>query len=187
MTEKAYSTSDPEIVAVYRQALADRAEMGKKIAAGVRVLGAGPRVFVRDSGFSGIARSITAVEQQGDHIPDGWRVVGGNLEPRRGKPGEAARQWLTDHQPVDVRGVMEKHGLPRSCWLPRGREFGWSISRPALFEHDGVLWASYAAEPGTSDSGFDTEKCTWEPRKLSEFHAAREASEAAEQGAGVAA
>ncbi|AXH89440.1 hypothetical protein [Micromonospora aurantiaca] len=184
--EHAYSTNDPTIVNAYRQALADRAEMGKKIAADVKALGAGPRVFVRDSGFSGISRSITAIEQQGDHIPDGWRVVRGNLEPRRGKPGEAARQWLAEHQPVDVRAVMEKHGLPRSCWLPRAQEFGWSISRPALFEHDGEVWACYAVEPGTSDSGFDTEKCTWTPRKLSEFHAAREAAEEAEKSAGVA-
>lgn len=173
--ERAYSTSDPTIVAAYRQAKADAADVGKRIAGDLKKLGAGPRVFVRNSGFSGIAATLTAIEQQGDHIPDGWRVVRGNLEPRRGKPGAQARQWLADHQPVDVRSVMEKHGLPRSCWTPRDREFGWAISRPALFEHDGTLWASYASEPGTSDSGFDTEKCTWTPRKLSEFHAASEA------------
>jgi hypothetical protein len=187
MTDHAYSTDDPNTVNTYLQALAARAEMGKKIAADVKTLGAGPRVFVRDSGFGGHSRSITAIEQQGDHIPDGWRVVRGNLEPRPGKPGEAARKWLAEHQPVDVRAVMEKHGLPRSCWLPRAKEFGWTISRPDLFEHNGVLWACYAAKPGTSDSGFDTDKCTWTPRKLSEFHAAREAAEEAKKTAGVSA
>ncbi|MFI2663215.1 hypothetical protein [Micromonospora carbonacea] len=187
MSEHVYATSDPTIVAAYRRAVADRAEMGKRIAADVKALGAGPRVFVRTSGFSGIPTQLTAIEQQGDHVPDGWRVVRGNLEPRRGKPGESAREWLANHQPVDVRDAMEKHGLPRACWLPRDREFGWTISQCRLFEHDGTLWASYAAEPGTSDSGFDTERCSWESRKLSEFYAAREAMEAAEQVAGVAA
>src|SRR5207237_9029872 len=114
MTERAYPTSDPAIVAAYRQALTDRIEMSKSIAADVKALGAGPRVFVRDSGFSGISRSITAIEQQGDHIPDGWRVVRGHLEPRRGQPGEAARKWLAEHPPVDLRSVMAAHGHPRS-------------------------------------------------------------------------
>ncbi|MFI1194035.1 hypothetical protein ACH4T9_12370 [Micromonospora sp. NPDC020750] len=185
MTEHVYSTSNPTIVAAYRKAKADAAEAGKRIAADVKKLGAGPRVFVRTSGFSGITASLTAIEQQGDHIPEGWRVVRGNLEPRRGKPGEAARQWLADHQPADVRHVIEQHGLPRAAWIPRGNDFGYRIVAPKLFEHDGTLWASYAAEPGTSDSGFDTERCAWETRKLSEFYAAREAMESAEQTAGV--
>jgi hypothetical protein len=182
-TERAYSTSDPAIVAAYRQACADRTATGKRIAAAVADLGAGPRVFVRSLGFGGPDR-ITAIEQSGDHVPDGWRVVRGNLEPRRGTPGEVARQWLADHQPVDVRGVMEAHGLPRACWIPRDREFGWTVSRPKLFEHDATVWACYETEPGTADSGFDTDRCTWEPRPLSEFYAAWEAHEAttAEQG-----
>lgn len=185
-TNVAYSTNDPTTVAAYRQAYADRAAAGKRIAADVKALGAGPRVFVRGSGFSNTPDRITAIEQAGDHIPDGWRKVRGYLEPRRGKPGEPARQWLAEHQPVDVRHVMEAHGLPRACWVPRENEFGWTIVAPKLFEHDGTVWACYEAEPGTGGSGFDTEKCTWTPRRLSEFYAAweaHEASTAAEAGA----
>ena len=186
MNETAYSTSDPTIIAAYRQAVADRTAAGKRIAADLTELGAGPRVYVRNSGFTGTTARVTAVEQSGDHIPDGWRVVGGNLEPRRGKPGEQARKWLDDHQPVDVRAALEGHGLPRACWIPDDRSGGYRIVQPVLFEHDGTLWACYRAEPGRSGSGFDDRPCTWERRKLSEFHAARESAEAAE-AAGVAA
>lgn len=179
MTDKqhAYSTDNPDAVAAYRQALADHSAMGKRLCDDVAALGAGPRVYLRSSGFPGSPDRITALEQAGNHIPDGWRVVRGQLEPRRGKPGDAARQWLADHQPVDVRHVMESHGLPRACWLPRDKEFGWSIVTPKLFEHDGVLWACYQGEPGVSGSGFDEVRCTWTPRKLSEFFAAFEAHE----------
>lgn len=178
-TEFAYSTDDPATVAAYRQALADRNEFAARIRADVEQLGAGPRVYLTSSGFPDSPDRITAVEQRGDHVPDGWRVVRGHLEPRRGKAGDGARRWLADHQPVDVRHVMEQHGLPRAAWVPRDREFGWSIVTPKLFLHDGTLWACYAAEPGTGGSGFDDDRCTWTPRRLSEFHAAWEAFEEA--------
>jgi hypothetical protein len=177
----AYSTDDPETVAAYRQALADRNATGKRIRDDVLALGAGPRVMARGGSFPGDRQKVVGIEQQGDHVPDGWRVVRGNLEPRRGKPGDAARKWLEDHQPVDVRHVMEAHGLPRACWIPsRKGDFSYRIVKPELFEHEGTLWACYESEPGKSGSGFDDDACTWTPRKLSEFHAAREAVEAAD-------
>lgn len=177
----AYSTDAPEVVQAYRQAVEKRNEFGKWMRTELDALGAGPRVFVRSSGMSGDKQQVTAIEQSGDHIPDGWRIVRGNLEPRRGKPGEAARRWLAGHQPVDVRHVMEQHGLPRSCWVPATREsFSFRVVTPELFEHDGALWACYDTEPGTSDSGFDDKPCTWTPRRLSEFHAAKEAFEEAQ-------
>lgn len=178
----AYSTDSAEIVAAYRQALADRNAMGKRINEDVKALGAGPRVYHRSGSFAGDKDRITGVEQQGDHVPGGWRVVRGNLEPRRGKPGDGARQWLAEHQPVDVRHVMEGHGLPRAAWVPRGDAFGWRIVKPALFEHDDTMWACYDGEPGTSGSGFDEQRCTWTPRRLSEFYAAKEAFDAAQVG-----
>lgn len=176
----AYSTDNPDIVAAYRQALADRNTMGKRIHDDAIALGCTGRAMVRSGAFAGDPDRITALEQQGNHVPDGWRVVRGNLEPRRGKPGEGARQWLSDHQPVDVRHVMEGHGLPRASWVPKGNGFGWKIVKPAFFEHDGTLWACYEGEPGTSGSGFDEQRCTWTPRKLSEFYAAKEAFDAAQ-------
>lgn len=172
--EYAYSNDKPEAVAAYRQARTDRDAFGKRVAADLRELNAGPEVYFVSNSFSGGRDRITAIQQKGDHVPEGWRVMkrSGLLEPRRGKPGESAQQWLTDHQPVDVRHVMEGYGLPRSCWIPGGS--GYRIISPKLFEHDGVLWACYQGEPGQS-GGFDNKPCTWTPRKLSEFHAAFEA------------
>ncbi len=186
-TEHAYSTDNPEIVDAYRRAVEKHNAFGQWMRTELDALGAGPRVLVRSSHFSGDKQELTAIEQSGDHIPEGWRKVRGNLEPRRGKPGEAARQWLADHQPVDVRHVMEGHGLPRSCWIPASPgSFSFRLVSPELFEHDGTLWACYEGEPGTSDSGFDDKPCTWTPRKLSEFHAAREAFADIQQVAVVA-
>lgn len=69
--------------------------------------------------------------------------------------------------------------MPRASWIP-GSGFGWRVVSPQFFEHDGALWVRYAAEPGTGESGFDNDRCTWEPCKLSEFYAALEAVQAAE-------
>lgn len=178
-SEFAYSTSAPATLAAYRQALVDRATMGKKVAASLEELGAGPQVYMISDGIPGTRDRFTAIQPQGDHVPEGWRLMkrSGLLEPRRGKPGEAARAWFAEHQPVDVRHVMEQHGLPRSAWKPSPS--GYSISTPQLFDGGDALWARYASEPGTGGA-FDTKPCTWTPRKLSEFHTAWEAFQARE-------
>lgn len=178
MPQHAYSTSDPAILAAYHQTTADHAAMGERIRDDLTALGAGPQVWLQRGSF-GSANQITAIQQNGDHVPDGWRIVRGNLEPRRGKPGEAARKWLADHQLPDLRHVLAQHGLPRNVWVPNPSQGNYRVCPPELFELDGVLWALYDAEPGNSEISFDTEKCTWTPRKLSEFHAAAEAREAA--------
>lgn len=172
-TPFAYSTDDPTRVHAYREALAASRRVGINIRRDLHTLGAGPKVYL-NHGMFGSKDELVALEQLGDDIPDGWRVVRGRLEPRRGKPGESARQWLADHQPVDVRQVMTEHGLPRAAWLPQETGFGWRISPPEVFEHDGVLWALYDAEPGESESGFDDQQCEWPACPLSEYYAAKE-------------
>lgn len=187
--QRAYSTGDPAALTAYREAVEQHRTFGKKIAAALEALGCGPRVYLRQGLVSGDRQRVTALEPKGDHVPEGWRLMksSGMLEPRRGKPGEPARRWLAEHQPTDVRHVMEAHGLPRSCWLPGSRDFSYRISAPTLFEHEETLWAMFDAEPGASGSGFDDQKCTWTPRKLSEYHTAREAHEAVQTTAEVAA
>ncbi len=172
-TQHAYSTDNTDAVTAYRQAKDGHAAFADRMRADVEALGAGPRAFLR-GGFGG-PTEITALERKGDHIPEGWRVVRGQLEPRRGKPGETARRWLADHQPVDVRHVLTKHGLPRDVWVPNPKAGNYRVCKPEIFEHLGILWALYEAEPGSSEIGFDNTPCTWTPRKLSEFHAAFEA------------
>jgi hypothetical protein len=175
-TEHAYSTSSPAALAAYRDVVAARDEFGPRVVADVEALGAGPGIYTHGGAIG--PEEITSLEQKGDHVPDGWRVVRGRLVPRRGRPGEVARQWLADHQVPDVRHVMTGYGLPRATWVPSGDGLRYRIVGPRLFEHEGTLWACYEGEPGTSQSGFDRERCTWTPRKLSEFYTALEAVQA---------
>jgi hypothetical protein len=182
--QRAYSTDNPEAVAAYREAKEARLAFAERLRSDVEALGAGPNVYVRN-GF-GAPNEIFTLEQKGDHVPEGWRIVRGNLVPRRGKPGEGARRWLANHQPVDVRHVLTEHGLPRNVWVPNPSQGNYRVCAPEIFEHEGVLWALYEAEPGAQEIGFDSSPCTWTPRKLSEFHAAFEAfqeAEAAKAGA----
>jgi hypothetical protein len=175
----AYSTTDTETIAAYRQAKAGHSTFAARLRADVEALGAGPRVYLRSGAF-GSPNTITGLEPKGDTIPEGWRIVRGNLEPRRGKPGEQARQWLAAHQPVDTRHVLAQRGLPRDVWVPNPKVGNYRVVAPEIFEHKGVLWALYEAEPGSGEIAFDDAKCTWTPRKLSEFHTAFEAFEEAD-------
>lgn len=175
--EYAFSTDNPATLAAYRETRAAAKEFAARLKADCDNLGVAG-AYVR-RGVWGSPDEINALGPgESGAVPDGWRMVRDQLEPRRGKPGDAARQWLADHQPPDVRHVMTKHGLPRHSSMPSGTG-GYRMSAPALFEHDGTLWACYEGKPGgpfDSDDG----PCTWTPRKLSEFHTVREAAEAAD-------
>jgi hypothetical protein len=179
--EYAYSTDNPEAVAAFRQTGTDMSTFLTRLRADIAALPgvANPLVY---RGVWGLRDELVALEPDGSGVvPDGWRLVRGRFEPRRGKPGDAARKWLADHQPPDVRHTLTQHGLPRHVSIATGAG-GFRMVSPMLFEHDGVLWACFSAEPSKGFFG-DEDPCTWTPRKLSEFHAAREAVEAAKSEA----
>lgn len=174
MTEHAYSTDNPEVVTAYRITVAEFNDCGRRARESAARLGknSGPLIVTsRVSAPRVVGLSTTSPNDP----PDGWRYSKSeqHLVPRRGRPGEPARRWLDAHQPPDLRAVLERHGLPRTC--KPGPELRWFLATPGVFEHDGTVWALYPNEPDG--------ECTWTPRKLSEFHAAREAMEAAEQAA----
>lgn len=178
MTESAYSTDNPEHVTAYRNVLAARNDWSTRVKDGVAALGAGPNIWISNGFYKCEITGIQAKwlpDDQGYHIPDGWRVnKDGILKPRRGKPGESARQWLAGHVMPDTRAAMAEHGLPREVWA-LGGSGGYRICGPELFEHDGVLWAKYPLAPSECD--FNKQECTWTPRRLSELYAAKEAHE----------
>jgi hypothetical protein len=181
MSSYAYSTDEPEILAAFREAAAAMADYLPRLREEIATIGGAknPLVF---SGMWGSPDELVALEPDGSGvIPDGWRMVRSRLEPRRGGPGEGARKWLADHQPPDIRHTLAAHGLPRHAYLssPSG---GFRLIPPVLFEHDGSLWACYDGEPGRGYLD-DGKPCTWTPRRLSEFHAAKEAREAEKIGA----
>ncbi|MCG5464173.1 hypothetical protein MED01_002338 [Micromonospora sp. MED01] len=178
MTEHVYSTSDPDVVTAYTETARNFDDMGRRAREDAEKLG-------NNKGALIVNRRTSAPEVVGlsaddpEKPPQGWRYskTEGHLVPRRGKPGDPARQWLEAHQPPDMRAVMEANGLPRFC--KHGEDLRWFLATPGLFEHDGTVWAMYPTEPDGD--------CTWDRRKLSEWHAAREAVAAAAQGVGVAA
>lgn len=172
MTEHVYATSDATIVTAYRDTAAAFNEMGRKAREDAAALGKNQGALIRNHRTSRPEVVGLAALDPADP-PAGWRYSKAEecLVPRRGKAGESARQWLDAHQPPDLRAVLEQHGLPRVC--QPGPDFRFFLATPGLLEHDDMVWAMYPAAPDG--------ECTWERRKVSEFHAAREAMEAAEE------
>lgn len=178
----AYSTDRPEVLAAWRSASEARQEFGRRLAADCETLG-GNTGALMNRGVWGRDRIVGLQPDGSGAVPDGWRAVRGRLEPRRGKPGEAARQWLADHQPPDVRHTLAEHGLPRHSTMPGGPAMTYRLISPVLFELDGTLWVCYEGEPGDAlMSGERLDESIWTLRRLSEFHAAREELEARHGG-----
>lgn len=177
--QHAYSTGRPEVVAAWRDASEARQEFGRRLAADCEALGGNTGALL-NRGVWGSPDRIVALEPDGSGtIPDGWRMVRRQLEPRRGKPGEAARRWLADHQPPDARHTLTGHGLPRHSTMPGGPAMTYRLVSPVLFELDGTLWACFEGKPGDAlMTGDAVDESIWAPRRLSEFHAAREEWEA---------
>jgi hypothetical protein len=180
----AYSTDNPETVAEYRQVRQARTEYAERLRSDCDALGGNSGALFR-GGMFGQPDALVALDPDGSGtIPAGWRLVRGRLEPRRGAPGDPARSWIAEHQPPDIRCAMVPHGLPRHSVIAAEQNgFTHRHITPVLFEHDGTLWACYEGYPAYPDSllvAKDGAGCTWTPRKLSEFYAAREAVMAAE-------
>ena len=177
MNEHAYSTSDPTVVTAYRAACDGYRDMSRRTSEDAETLGNNRGALISSNVFAG-PHIVGLAADDPASPPAGWVYSKRNncLVPQRGKTGDAARQWIDAHQPPDVREVLAGHGLPRMSQYTRGDTYVRAL--PELFEHGGTLWARYR---GDVDG-----VCTWERRRLSEFHAARESAEAAE-GAGVAA
>lgn len=172
MNEHAYSTDDPATVAAFKATAIAYNEMGGRAREDAEKLGNNKGALIV-GGVLGAPRVVGLAADDPANPPEGWQYVKGRdqLEPRRGKAGESARQWLAGHQPPDLRGVLAEHGLP--VYYRNGNKIG----NPALFLHDDTVWALYG--------GYPEGECTWTQRKLSEFHAAQEALEAAETAAKV--
>ncbi|MER7331612.1 MULTISPECIES: hypothetical protein [unclassified Micromonospora] len=167
MTEHVYSTSDPTTVAAFKAAADAFRDGGRRAREDAEKLGKNKGALMI-SGPIGKPRLVGLEPDDPTDPPQGWQYIKSRerLEPRRGRAGDAARHWMDAHQPPDLRGVMGEHGLP--AYYRRENIIG----APELFEHGGTLWALFKGEPQGS--------CSWEPRKLSEFYAAREAMESAE-------
>ncbi|MEU1761203.1 hypothetical protein [Micromonospora sp. NPDC005652] len=170
--EHVYSTSDPDIVAAYREALEAYNAMSRKCREDAATLGKNKGALVVRAGL--LSPEVVGLKADDPNDPPAGRIYlkkWERLVPRRGKAGEAAERWLKEHQPPSVLAALEEHGLPSIC--QPGEDYRFFLTPPGVFEHDGTLWAKYPNEP----SG----ECTWTQRRLSQWHAAREAAEDAEK------
>lgn len=174
MTESVYSTDNPETVTAYLDACrAERDALNAAVEA-ARTLGGNNGVFVSTGPF-GDRRIVGLAPDPDNPPPAGWTKLQRNtyLTPGRGKAGERAENWLADLQPpTGPRAVMDGHGLPRYAKSSH-ESASFAIRTPEIFEHDGTVWALYR--------GHVEGECTWTPRRLSEYHAAKEAMQAANE------
>jgi hypothetical protein len=185
MSEIAYSTDNPEAVAAFRAACAERNEFGPRVKAAAEQLGKNNGALFFSGVFGPRTCAGLAPADPADP-PEGWvySKTKDLLVPRRGKAGDVARAWLDEHKsPVDPLNVLSDHGLPRNDDLGADSQGRMRVGVPEVFHHDGVLWAHYRGGPhGLFGS---PKECSWTPRKLSEYFAAREAYQAAEEAAGA--
>lgn len=103
-----------------------------------------------------------------DSPPDGWRLHRGT---------ERQGDWLTPIRRSNAgKALYAEIEAIRTKGDPRHKLPGWKWemfrAEPGLFLHDGYVWM----HTGTTD-GVDVD--VWEPVRLSEFYAAREAKDEA--------
>lgn len=103
-------------------------------------------------------------------LPDGWRRERSNprhvVPALRSKQGKANAQMLADH----AYRITPPPGLP---------DIEWGTDRMGTYgieEYDGVVFATLGFTP-SHETNIDWD--LWEKAKLSEYHAAKEAHEAA--------
>lgn len=182
-----YSTTDPDTVKALLDATQALHDFAVKVCADAEQLGNNKGVR-RSGGLFGHIEVAGLAPDDPENPPEGWRYLKGRdiLLPRRGKAWESARRWMSDHEApkVDVRGVLSEHGLPRYSTNGSGDLGGLRIDMPGIFHHDGTVWANYSGRPcneplAVRDEDYAEPDERWMLRRDSEWHAAREALEAA--------
>jgi hypothetical protein len=184
MTPTAYATNDPTVVAAFLAARDAESAFASHVIREAYALGNNTGVM-RNGITSGQGYTTVGLAPKDEADPPaGWTYSSRKrmLVPARGRAGDAARQWLKDHQPpaeANVYGVLAAHGLPQNDL--RGFKDGARLfSVPMVGHVDGTVWALYDGTPGVWYESEPREPSPpWEKRKLSEFYAAQEAAEAA--------
>jgi len=179
----AYATTNPDTVAAFLDATTAQQTFARRVCADAKTLG-------RNGGVLHITRPGGGHEIVGlatddpTNPPDGWTHIKSRnrLEPRRGKAGDPARQWLADHTPPAANpiGVLTRHGLPGYDTYGDG-DGRIRFGSPTVFAHAGAVWALYRHTPSNDwiPGGTTVFGDGWAKRPLSEYYAAREAFDAA--------
>lgn len=182
---RVFSTSDPVTVAAFLSACDEERAFAARVVESAAAIGKN-KGALRGSGVFGQPPETTGLAADDPNDPpEGWVYSKGreHLIPRRGKAGDPAREWLAASQPrVSARVVLAEHGLPFNDLFGAKADLGALTTRfnvPVVFHHDGTVWAHYRGTPGLWAGG--PSEPTWDERRLSEYHAAREARDAAEE------
>jgi hypothetical protein len=164
-----YRTSDPATVAAYLATVAEINAFARQVQADARKLGRNMGALL-GGGLFAAAEVVGLAPLDPKDPPPGWRLVRKRLEPMRGRAGAAARAWIAARKPpADIPTVLARHGLPRND------SRGGATGLPLVFLHEDTLWAMYEGVPDGGWQPDSCDVCTWEPAKLSEFYAAKEA------------
>lgn len=179
MTECAYKSSHPDVVAYVAKIMSD-----------------GWAEAIRDLGErEGIGRDFTTWGQTrfagflppDDHstVPAGWRVqrvqrsgaFGFYVVPdRRTKIGKAHAKWFEEHG--DRPFINRLPGMRREVFDQRDNGF-YVVNVDRAFEHDGVVYAHWPLDRATVEHADRlpgrVNLDMWEPIPLSEYHLALEA------------
>lgn len=184
---KAYSTSDPAAVADFLTATTGERAFARKVTAAAAAVGKNKGPLLNGAVF-GTMEVIGLDPDDPNDPPQGWRYVDRRkrLEPCRGPAGAAATAWLQEHQPEPgtcARVVMTRlHGLPLNDLIGRTKHGGRKFTVPLIFHCAGTVWVHYSVKPGSwIDGPAIPYEPTWTARRLSEYHAAKEAAQAQEQ------
>lgn len=175
---QAWSSDDPGVVAAFEAAVAAEREHARKVTAAARELGKNLGALRSSGLFDGRYTLIGLKEDNKHDPPEGWVYLTTRkmLGPARGKAGEPAREWMASLQPrfpMFPLAVLGKYaGLPVNDILGNSK-----FSVPQLFTADATMWSRYRGEPGLWAGGPKTPGPLWVRRKLSEYFAAREASD----------
>ncbi len=180
-----YSTDDPTVVAAFLDARRQLQGFVIMVTAAARELGKNTGVM-RAAGTAdgGAGTTIGLAVDDPDDPPAGWVYNRGRkmLRPVRGRAGNAARQWLDDHQPppgAAVHAILARFGLPLHDLLGNIGDMSYRFSVPTVGHVDGVVWALYQGHPGVwYDLALTEPSPPWVRRRLSEFYAAEEAATA---------
>jgi hypothetical protein len=166
-TKTVYRTSNPEALAAWHTAAAARDAWAVQMKAFLDEHGFDSRsVYVGHSG-----RVLGISHEQGDDVPDGWRVDSrtGYLMPRLAKKaGKAIDARLSELIQPDPRDAMP--GMPKECFV------SLAMLTCGLEVIDEALYATWS-RPIPED---EVDLAVWQPVKLSEYYAVLEAREAAQ-------
>lgn len=166
----AYRTTDPAIVAAWVATAEEIRDAGNRAIGEAERIGKNKGLMIQRSmdeeKFTGLA-PLDPTDP-----PAGWRYVRNQFEPRLGKAGEGAREWLASVQLPNMREVLEAYGLPKLTTFKYG-----FFGVPGLVYYRDAVYALYKGGP------HDEPGSAWKPCRPSEFYAAQENAEAAAEAA----